>query len=1100
LLTFAPTLRPKLCTYRNSQKLYCTIAFPGRAGGPRKPSLHRPLAPAYDPKEVEDYWYQWWESEGYFKATEEATSRFTMVLPPPNVTGSLHIGHALAVSVEDSLVRWARMSGHQTLWIPGLDHAGIATQAVVEKHLHKIQHVTRHELGREAFVREVWRWKAEFASRIITQLRRTGASADWSRLQFTLDENYSHAVTEAFVRLHRDDLIYRDTRFVHWCPTLRTVLSDIEVDYSDLSERTRITLPGRSSSVEFGVLYRLKYPVVRISELSAHMSGDVSLPLDSSLSVEVCTTRPETLLADTALAVHPADPRYSHLLRDDVVAVNPITHLCVPIVRDATLVDPHFGSGVVKVTPAHDANDFACARRHGLRVLNILTESGAVDLTALLALPDKLFFGSAQKVKAHLRARYHTQDRFAVRQLVLEELRQRHLLTGEQNHAMRLALCSRSGDVLEPLLKPQWYIRSAPLAQCAVQLVRDGDMTIHPSEFVDEWFRWLEHPQDWCVSRQLWWGHRIPAWYLDNGEDVTHGESDAEWFIASSDVEAQRLAAERYGTRAVHLTRDADVLDTWFSSGLYPLVVCGWPHTVDMRFYPLTVLETGHDILFFWVARMVMLCSWLFGRDESGDSRRLLPPFRHVLLHAVVRDAQGRKMSKSLGNVIDPLELIEGTSLTQLLDKLHTGNLDPREIQRATHNLRNEFPNGIPQCGTDALRFALVAYTQQPRSINMEINQVVATRHFCNKLWQACRYVLGHLRAGGEYHLVHTFSSSHNNLNVNFDTALSHRALPIVVTVGERVHRLEAMDVWILHRFAEVVQHIHSAWARFELASITHALYSFFLNDFCDVYIEYSKILLNFQNRNDAVDEGRQYAVRTLLFSIMETMLRLLHPFMPFITEELWQRIVLCAAHETFPPSLMKAPYPLPSEWQLWHAPSLQRYVQTLLDIVHAVRSERKQLNLQGALRLHVWTTDELCEYVIRREHALLERFCKISNVEVHYITMESLPSLPIPTTRSIVRTIHTQCKISIPIEETLLNVNVAEELAKLTKLKVQLETRLSSLQKQMESPDYHTKAPPHVQEKNRQKLKSLQYEIAQLSANVEKLQASSDFNNSNKS
>jgi valyl-tRNA synthetase len=641
------------------------------------------MLPAYHPQAVEAAWDSWWTKKGFYSADPAAAAaageagRFVMVIPPPNVTGSLHLGHALTSAVEDCLTRWHRMNGRHTLWLPGTDHAGIATQTVVEKRLKKERGVSRHDLGREAFVKEVWGWKETYGNKITSQLRHLGVSTDWSRERFTMDERLSKAVNEAFVRLHEQGLVYRDNRLVNWCCTLRSAISDIEVEYIDLEKRTKLAVPGHNPEMkyEFGCITSFAYKV--------HGST-------TDEEIVVATTRPETLLGDTAVAVHPSDPRYTHL--HGKMLVHPFSDRLIPVITDADLVDMAFGTGAVKVTPAHDPNDFICGKKHGLPFITVITEDGRINDN-----------GGEQ---------FRGMMRYDARYAVTKALDEKKLLRGKADNKMRLGVCSRTGDVIEPLIKPQWYVKCDGMAKRAADAARSGELNILPEIHRPIWFHWMDNIRDWCVSRQLWWGHRIPAYQVAiDGRTPPASSGDAKtdsWVVARTPEDAKRIAAARFGVAesSITLTQDEDVLDTWFSSGLFPFSTFGWPdeqHPDFKAFYPNTLLETGHDILFFWVARMVMM-----GLQLTGTL-----PFKTVYLHAMVRDKYGRKMSKSLGNVVDPLEVIYGCDLETLHDKIREGNLPAKEVETAIKGQKLDFPDGIPECGADALRFGLLAYTVQ---------------------------------------------------------------------------------------------------------------------------------------------------------------------------------------------------------------------------------------------------------------------------------------------------------------------------------------------------------------------------------------------------
>ena len=797
-----------------------------------KKDMSKPMASSYSPKHVEAAWDLWWEKQGYYRADETSSKpRYVIMLPPPNVTGTLHIGHALTASVQDTIARWRRMSGYNVLWLPGTDHAGIATQVVVEKKLKKERNISRHDLGREAFVKEVWVWKEQYGNTICSQLRRMGSSLDWSRVAFTMDAKLSAAVQEAFLRLYKQKLIYRAQRLVNWDSQLKSAVSDLEVDYITLDTPQKLSVPGLQSKVDFGMLWDFAYLVEGSTE-----------------EVVISTTRPETMLGDTAVAVHPEDPRYKHL--HGKFLQHPFLDRRMPIICDAELVDMNFGTGAVKVTPAHDPNDFVTGQKHKLAFINILNDDGSLN-------------GAC--------GQFAGMHRFSARYEVIKALKEKNLFKGTKaNPGMRLGLSSRTKDVIEPVLKPQWWVDSKQMASEACRAVTEGRLNILPAMHKKKWYEWLENIRDWCISRQLWWGHRIPAYYaVFEGEEPTvpKDEDFDRWFVANSREEAEAQASARFG-RKLQVVQDEDVLDTWFSSGLFPFSTVGWPDTgaADYKaFYPNSLLETGWDILFFWVARMVML-----GITLTGDV-----PFQQVFLHAMVRDAHGRKMSKSLGNVIDPLDVIEGITLELLQERLEKGNLDPKEVEKAKAGQKKDFPNGIPECGTDALRFALCSYTSQGRDINLNVLRVEGYRHFCNKLWNATKFVLGHLAADAGFRPS------------RLDGVRAAAGGPL--GVAER---------WIVSRLNKTVAAAGKGMADYDLGAAATAIYSFFLYDFCDVYLEVCK---------PALTAGPAAAEKGVLFHCLETGLRLLQPMMPFVTEELWQRLPRLPGDAE---SIVVAPYP----------------------------------------------------------------------------------------------------------------------------------------------------------------------------------------------
>ncbi|XP_024545487.1 valine--tRNA ligase, mitochondrial 1, partial [Selaginella moellendorffii] len=845
-----------------------------------KKRLDPTMEPGYNPADVQAGWYSWWEACGFFGADAASTEpKFVMVLPPPNVTGHLHLGHALTVSVQDALVRHSRMSGRVTLWLPGVDHAGIATQVVVEKKLASTQNLTRHDLGRDAFVEKVWEWKTEYGGAICSQLRTMGASLDWSRECFTMDLQRSRAVTEAFVRLYKAGLIYRANRMVKWDCSLKTAISDIEVEHTGDVEATSLSVPGYDKKVPFGWMFHFAYPVEGSSE-----------------EIVVATTRPETMFGDTAVAVHPDDPRFAHL--HGKFLVHPFNGRRIPVIKDST-VKINEGTGAVKITPAHDEKDFERGKRHGLEFINILTDDGRINENG-----------------GH---EFEGLKRYIARERVLEALERKKLFRGKFPHKKPLAICSRSSDVLEPMMKPQWYVDCKEMAARACEALRNNELQIVPSSFADIWFRWLENIEDWCVSRQLWWGHRIPAWYavLDANEDQTFGIYDDHWAVADSEQAADAEIKQRFPGATFKLQHDPDVLDTWFSSGLFPFSSLGWPDsTADYAaFYPTTVLETGHDILFFWVARMVMLGTQLTGQL----------PFKTVLLHGMVRDAHKRKMSKSLGNVIDPLDVISGISLDDLVAKLALLNLQPSELKQATEGLHKDFPRGIPECGVDALRFGLIAYTAQAENMNLNIQRFLGYRQWCNKLWNAVRFVRLNFHDGFE---------PEEDLDIS--------SLPWSCK-------------WILSSLNDIVCKINKSFARYDLSGASSAVYSWWQYSLCDVFIELVKPLLS----SEELGEDGKAATRSTLYICLDSGLRMLHPFMPFITEELWQRLPHKKKSEERS-SIMTASYP--TEKPGWSNHEVEKEMELISSVVKTARSLHAAAELKPRQRFafcYLVTEDE---------------------------------------------------------------------------------------------------------------------------------------------
>ncbi|WP_372770819.1 valine--tRNA ligase [Pseudoalteromonas sp.] len=758
----------------------------------------------YNPQDIEQSLYQGWEEKGYFKPSGQGDA-YSIMIPPPNVTGSLHMGHAFQDTIMDTLIRFKRMKGNNTLWQVGTDHAGIATQMVVERKLAAEEGKTRHELGRDNFIDRIWQWKNESGGTITKQLRRLGASVDWDRERFTMDEGLSEAVKEVFVRLHKEDLIYRGKRLVNWDPKLHTAISDLEVENKDKQ----------------GHMWNLRYPL-----------ADGLTTKDGKDYIVVATTRPETMLGDTGVAVNPNDERYQDLIGKDIIL--PIVNRRIPIVADEH-ADMEKGTGCVKITPAHDFNDNEVGKRHQLPMINIFNKDAAV----LTAGEGYTFDGKPQEIDAPIPERFHGLDRFDARKTIVDEFEQLGLLEKIEDHSLTVPYGDRSGVVIEPLLTDQWYVRVAPLAEPAKQAVANGDIKFVPAQYENMYNAWMNDIQDWCISRQLWWGHRIPAWYDAEG-NVYVGRSEEE--VRSEN----NIAAD------VALTQDEDVLDTWFSSALWTFSTQGWPaQTEDLKvFHPSDVLVTGFDIIFFWVARMIMM-TMHFIKDEDGKPQ---VPFKTVYVTGLIRDENGDKMSKSKGNVLDPIDMIDGIDLESLVEK-RTGNMmQPQLAAKIEKNTRKTFEKGIEAHGTDALRFTLAAMASTGRDINWDMNRLEGYRNFCNKLWNASRYVLMHTE----------------EKDCGFNG-------------GEMEHSLA--DRWILGQLQNTVKTFtdHLDNYRFDLAAST--IYEFTWNQFCDWYLELTKPVLFKGN------EAEQRGTRNTLVTVLEGLLRLMHPLTPYITETIWQRV-----------------------------------------------------------------------------------------------------------------------------------------------------------------------------------------------------------------
>ncbi|EMC95433.1 hypothetical protein BAUCODRAFT_541606 [Baudoinia panamericana UAMH 10762] len=787
---------------------------------------------AYIPSVVESAWYDWWEREGLYlpdfaeDGNVKKAGHFVISIPPPNVTGALHIGHALATSLQDAMIRWNRMKGLTVLYVPGCDHAGISTQSVVENMLYNRRNgLTRHDLGREKFVETVWEWKEEYHQKINKVLRRLGGSMDWTREGFTMSPTLSAAVRQTFVQLHDEGLIYRANRLVNWCTKLTTALSNLEVDQKELEGSTKLDVPGYDKKIEFGSIWNFKYPIDGTNE-----------------TIEVATTRPETMLGDSGVAVHPFDERYKHLIGRKVR--HPFVDRLLPIFGDET-VEKDFGTGAVKITPAHDFNDFKRGKEHDLEFINILNDDGTLNSNA-----GPMFEG---------------QKRFDVRYTVIAELEKLGLYVGKADNKMSIPLCSKSKDVIEPMLKPQWWMHMKPLAEPAIEVVKSGQIKVRPQTAEATYYRWMETIDDWCLSRQLWWGHQVPAWYVKVKDGPAYDSEPEYWVCAQTEEEARERARKKFPGKEFELERDPDCLDTWFSSGLWPFSTLGWPEkTHDLeKLYPTSVLETGWDILFFWVARMIM-----FGLKMTGKV-----PFTEVYCHSLIRDSEGRKMSKSLGNVIDPVDVMDGVTLEQLNEKLKVGNLAPKEIERAMKWQKSAFPDGIDECGADALRFSLINYTTGGGDINFDVKVMRSYRNFCNKIYQATKYVLGSLPP--DY------------------SPPAHAGKTGKESLPER---------WILHKLTHAAKEVNAALATREFSKATQALYGYWLYELCDVFIENSKSIIR-----DGTPEASKSAVDTL-YTALDGGLRMMHPFMPFLTEELWQRLPRRQGDKT--KSIVIAAYP----------------------------------------------------------------------------------------------------------------------------------------------------------------------------------------------
>ena len=950
----------------------------------------------FQPADIETKWYQNWEAKGYFSPQGKGDA-YSIMIPPPNVTGSLHMGHAFQDSIMDALTRYHRMQGKNTLWQVGTDHAGIATQMLVERKLAAETGQTRHDLGRDAFLDKGWEWKEESGGTITRQLRRLGASVDWNHERFTMDDGFYKAVQEVFVRLYDDKLIYRGKRLVNWDPKLHTAISDLEVENTD----------------EKGFMWHFRYPL-----------ADGATTSDGKSYLVVATTRPETMLGDTAVAVNPKDERYASLIGKFITL--PLVGRQIPIIAD-DYVDREFGTGCVKITPAHDFNDYAVGQRHKLPMINILDQDAAVRAEAEIFNSDS---SENTELDKTLPASYAGLDRYAARKIIVADLDSAGLLEKVDDHALKVPRGDRSGLVIEPMLTDQWFVATAALAKPAIEAVEDGRIEFVPKQYENMYFSWMRDIQDWCISRQLWWGHRSPAWY----------DSEGNIYVARNEAEAR---AKYQLADSLELKQDDDVLDTWFSSALWTFGTLGWPEQTERlkTFHPTDVLVTGFDIIFFWVARMIMM-TMHFNKDENGEAQ---VPFKTVYVTGLIRDEQGQKMSKSKGNVLDPLDMIDGIELDALLDKRCGNMMQPQLAEKIAKATRNTFPEGIGAHGTDALRFTLFSLASTGRDINWDMKRLEGYRNFCNKIWNAARYVL--------------MNTEEQDCGIN----------------GEAVE-LSLADRWIISRLQQTEQTVADAMSAYRLDHASQAIYEFIWNEYCDWYLELSKPVLWDDNASVEAKRG----TRRTLIRVLEATLRMAHPFMPFITEEIWQRVAPIAgiALKTGGDTIMLQAYPIAALDKVDKDAIAD--AEWLKSVILAIRNIRGEMNVPPGKTLSLLLKNGSDEDLRRLngKRQALSKLAKLDDIQ----WLAASDEAPMSATQLV-----GSMEVLVPMSGLIDKV---AEIARLEKEIQKLDKDIQRIQGKLGNAGFLDKAPADVVAKEQEKLAAQQAAQQTLSEQIKSIQA----------